>query len=386
MSWSCVGALLVDARAARSPGTPTNITWKYVGDGTLGTSGRLSKVFDGGRTLPIAELDYTGSSTLPAAVKNADDLDPNNASPGYLSGHSVQISYDGSNRVQTVSDAVRNRYYAPTSPTATWTFAYFTTSGPACGSGTLHTPTQGTHGTGWPTPGLLGCTKLTPPRFAGTGKRLRVFYDKLGHPLQNQLPLTPTNYRLSSYMAQNQVAWTEDEASNPTDYTYDPFDFTLQSVRGADPDGVGPLGQPITSYRRDETVVGDATNPGTALLGLKAQYFTNATLSGRPALLQTDPNVDFDWGTGGPAGLGVTDNFSARWSGVLTVPQAASYIFATLADDGTRLTIDGMQAINQWSGQTAASPFCSNKITLSAGKHRLVLDTTEYDRVSPWCD
>src|SRR2546423_1333786 len=81
------------------------------------------------------------------------------------------------------------------------------------------------------------------------------------------------------------------------------------------PDGPGSLGRPVSSYRYDETKIGTATTPGAALQGLQAAYYDNANLAGRPKLQQTDANVDASWGTGGPTGLGVSDNFSVRWSG-----------------------------------------------------------------------
>jgi PA14 domain len=50
---------------------------------------------------------------------------------------------------------------------------------------------------------------------------------------------------------------------------------------------------------------------------------------------QTDAAVDFAWGTGGPAALGtVTDNFSVRWTGNLSIDTAGDYTFSTRSDEG----------------------------------------------------
>jgi len=360
-NWACAGAL-VCIEGPDNAGTSSNVTWKYVGDG----NGRLFQAHNGTRT--IAEIAY-GTNGKPSSVKNANDLNPGAASPGYLTGHAVQVGYDANNRVTTVTDAVRNRYYTPTSPTATWTFAY-TVGGPC--AGVALQPARATHTAAQPT--LGGCTDLIPPRLQGTGKKLRVFWDNLAHPLETLD--AAGNWSLSAYNTKDQLDWVEDEDGNPTDYVYDAFDFSLQSVTG--PDGAGALVRPVTSYRYDEQAVGSTpTTAGTALTGVRAAYFDNYNLTGRPKALQTDASVNFDWGTAAPAPLpGVTDNLSVRWSGVLTIATAGDYYFATRADGNTRLTVDGTIALDAWSSQPVPpADACSpTKVTLTAGRHRLVLD------------
>ena len=45
-----------------------------------------------------------------------------------------------------------------------------------------------------------------------------------------------------------------------------------------------------------------------------SEYFANQTLSGTAAGERCEAAVDYDWGLGGPTGVGVgTDNFSVRW-------------------------------------------------------------------------
>jgi len=43
-------------------------------------------------------------------------------------------------------------------------------------------------------------------------------------------------------------------------------------------------------------------------------YFNNPNLSGSPALVRQDSEINFDWGTGSPDPSIPTDNFSVRWS------------------------------------------------------------------------
>jgi YVTN family beta-propeller protein len=86
----------------------------------------------------------------------------------------------------------------------------------------------------------------------------------------------------------------------------------------------------------------------TSTQGLLAQYFTNTTLSGSPTLTRNEA-VNFDWGTGGPGNGIAVDSFSVRWTGQVSAPTSGSYVFQTVSDDGVRLTVNGVQVINNWT-------------------------------------
>jgi hypothetical protein len=81
-----------------------------------------------------------------------------------------------------------------------------------------------------------------------------------------------------------------------------------------------------------------------------AEYFNNKDLSGAPVSYSCEDHIDFDWGYGGPSQLGVTDNFSVRWTAEINFPRYADYKFSTLADDGIRVYVgdDTYPAINAW--------------------------------------
>jgi RHS repeat-associated protein len=372
-NWACAGALLC-IEGPNNPGDPINRTWKYVGNGGGGASGQLIQVHNGTRTL--LELSW-GANGKPATFKNANDLNPNAASPGYTGStgnpgsHELQLGYDASDRVTSVTETdVRDRYLNPTRPDALWSLAYF--SG-ACPGTALHAPAAHAAGS---QPALVGCTELTPPRLQGTTKRLRVFYDNLAHPLE-QVDAAG-NYTLTAYNDRHQLDWSEDELSHPTDYAYDAFDYSLTAVTGPDPDAAGPLVRSVTSYRYDETKIGDAATPGLALTGLRGAYYSNANLSGRPDAIATDSAVDFNWSTGGAtANPSAVDNFSVRWTGSLEIATAGTYYLATVADDGSRVTVDNQVAVDGWAGQSATSPLCSVALTLTAGRHKLVAEYRE---------
>lgn len=349
---------------------PDGVVWRYVGDGPGGTSGQLARVNNGTRDLFAVSYDGSGRVNK---LQNANDLDPSAASPGYDGDHSVTIGYDGNGKVASVNDGPIN---GQTPATSTWTFAY--TPG-----NVQTTPTRAAHGSlpAGTARAAAGFTTVTPPRQQGqqNPKSTKTYYDSRGHPLEVVDLLG--NKTMSGYTARDQLLWSEDEDGNPTDYAYDSLTDALLSVTGPDPDGGGPLARPITRYRYDETQIGTADTAGAALQGLRAEYFENTNLSGRPKARRTDANVDVNWGSGGPTALpGVTDNFSVRWSGYVNVTTAGNYYFSTVSDEGTRLVVDGIQLIDNWRDQTVTTTNAP-AINLSVGLHKIALEY--YDRTGP---
>jgi beta-glucosidase len=64
---------------------------------------------------------------------------------------------------------------------------------------------------------------------------------------------------------------------------------------------------------------------GSKEYGLKGEYFGNPDFSGTPALVRTDPQIDFDWNGAKPAPDVPVTNYSVRWSGVFTAPAPGKY-------------------------------------------------------------
>ena len=95
--------------------------------------------------------------------------------------------------------------------------------------------------------------------------------------------------------------------------------------------------------------------------GLKAEYFNNTSLSFEPALTRTDPQIDFDWGSGdvagenSPADIINVDNFSARWSGELEIDITDAYTFSIAANNGFKLWLDDQLIIDYWDNPGAGS-------------------------------
>ena len=97
------------------------------------------------------------------------------------------------------------------------------------------------------------------------------------------------------------------------------------------------------------------TAPPTSPNGLRAEFFAGLTPGIAPPLLaRTDPNIDFDWGSGSP-GIGVpVDDFSARWSGFLTAPVTESFTFYVPSDNGVRVWINQELVLDKWTPQDIA--------------------------------
>jgi len=133
---------------------------------------------------------------------------------------------------------------------------------------------------------------------------------------------------------------------------------------------------------QDLTVTG-LTTLGSGAPGLLGEYFdqfyaTDATISGTPTATRIDPNIDFDWGLQTPPIAGVdTDHFAVRWSGTIVAPTSEPYTICAATDDGERVWIDGVQAIDNWT-EHAVSETCAAPLNWTAGsRHDLRLEFFE---------
>lgn len=109
----------------------------------------------------------------------------------------------------------------------------------------------------------------------------------------------------------------------------------------------------------------------------QAEYYDNPNLSGEPALVRHDPQIDFDWGYGSPEpGIVGTDGFSVRWTGSLDLP-AGSYRFVMTVDDGGRLWVNGHHLLEAWRDQ--AERTYTEEIYLPGGPVPVVMEY--YERV-----
>jgi hypothetical protein len=97
----------------------------------------------------------------------------------------------------------------------------------------------------------------------------------------------------------------------------------------------------------------------------RGEYFDNTTLSGRPALVRDDAQINFDWRNGSPAPGSIgPDRFSVRWTRSVNLA-AGRYRFAMTVDDGGRLWVNGRLLIDAWRDQAARTYIA--EIDLSGG-------------------
>jgi len=62
--------------------------------------------------------------------------------------------------------------------------------------------------------------------------------------------------------------------------------------------------------------------------GLKAEYFSDMRLSGKPVLTRIDPQIQFDWNSAAPAPGVPMKAFGVRWTGTITPPGPGDYTFS----------------------------------------------------------
>lgn len=85
----------------------------------------------------------------------------------------------------------------------------------------------------------------------------------------------------------------------------------------------------------------------------RAEYFNNTSLSGNPAIVRDEGQINYNWGGSPVSGISA-DMFSVRWTASVPV-DAGVYRFTATADDGVRLWVNGQLIIDQWREQQATS-------------------------------
>jgi beta-glucosidase len=89
--------------------------------------------------------------------------------------------------------------------------------------------------------------------------------------------------------------------------------------------------------------------------GLKAEYYSNKNLEGKPEVVKIDKQINFDWGSGSPFPNFPSDNFSVRWTGNLIAPETGEFLMEVVSDDGVRLYINNKIVIDDWNNHSAQS-------------------------------
>jgi beta-glucosidase len=144
---------------------------------------------------------------------------------------------------------------------------------------------------------------------------------------------------------------------------------TTEIVGGLKDRSEGRVAIQFTSGRGDGEVipVSAVTLPDNpAVHGFHAEYFKNTNLTGPPALIRTDDEIDIEE-TAPPAPGVPGSNFSVRWTANLTVPSSGNYILSFTGDDGFRVFLDDKQLINRWERGSAVTR--TNEVRLEAKRN-----------------
>ncbi|CAN5448817.1 glycoside hydrolase family 3 C-terminal domain-containing protein [soil metagenome] len=86
--------------------------------------------------------------------------------------------------------------------------------------------------------------------------------------------------------------------------------------------------------------------------GLHAEYFNNVTLSGTPAVIRTDKQINFGWTLFPPDPKLDLDFYSAKWTGKISSTKTGKYKIGLDGNDGFRLYINNKLIIDNWKKQT----------------------------------
>ncbi|GGN75795.1 hypothetical protein GCM10010112_47380 [Actinoplanes lobatus] len=93
-----------------------------------------------------------------------------------------------------------------------------------------------------------------------------------------------------------------------------------------------------------------------------------------PTLTRAEPNVDHDWALGSPDPAITPDHFTARYRRTINL-SPGEYEFTATADDGVRVTVDGLRIIDAWADSGATAHTATT--LLGGGPHTVVMEYYE---------
>jgi beta-glucosidase len=110
---------------------------------------------------------------------------------------------------------------------------------------------------------------------------------------------------------------------------------------------VGTVVQPVPAARL-------YTTAAKSVRGLQAEYFANTDLTGEPAMRRLDASINFNWGFNGVSPR-LKQNYSVRWTGVLSAATSADYVLGFTGQDGYRVWVDGQLLVEDWTPHRPAT-------------------------------
>ena len=117
-----------------------------------------------------------------------------------------------------------------------------------------------------------------------------------------------------------------------------------------------------------------SSTPSGTTAAWTGKYYAGKDLSGTPLLTRQDTAIDFDWTTGSPHTSVSNDSFSASWSATSGFKRG-TYRFSVKADDGVRIYVDGILALQDWNVHPATTTY--SDVELTEGSHTVRVEYFE---------
>ena len=163
--------------------------------------------------------------------------------------------------------------------------------------------------------------------------------------------------------------------------SYGPAPVALFQANSALPVVATAAQVPTTTTNYDENMVGlnatwwdDTPGVGETYVSPKRPSFRNGAKL--HSLIAATGGLTANWATSSPEPTLIpVDNFSGRFTGLVNIATAGAWSFQGIADDGIRVTIDDVLAVNTWATPLVAQT--STPITLTTGWHRINVDFRE---------
>jgi RHS repeat-associated protein len=217
-------------------------------------------------------------------------------------------------------------------------------------------------------------------RVNASGWTRRVHLDTLGRAFQDQDIAgrsTFTRYD-PAFPTADRVSWTDtetrDNANNVvfmrTSTQYDAQDRPIRTW------GPAPRSEFAATAWNNGTVTGAASTPRSetvydeGLTGLQLKAWPTTGFAGAPTVFGPEiftSTATVDWGTGAPAGLGVSDGWSLRLTGLLRLDEAGAHPIEAVANGKVRVVIDGVTRLDSWSSVDPNSNATVSGGTIPAG-------------------
>src|SRR5258706_1983554 len=107
-------------------------------------------------------------------------------------------------------------------------------------------------------------------------------------------------------------------------------------------------------------------------LGAGPNTFPNIPATMKPAYVRVEKAFDYGDVTGDFYGIRLSDDFYARWTGVLRVEKGGRFELWTESDDGSRLAIDGKVVVD--NGGVHPMTVKTGAVDLTAGDHGVKIE------------